>query len=172
MNVMTELKPLCYSYIRFSTPDQIKGDSNRRQIDKARAWALDNGYEFDESLTIRDEGKSAYKGAHLKTGNLGKFLLRIKDDDEIPKGSVLYVEAVDRLTRMEFTDAMHLILGLLEKVKLVIPQLLDQKTEVLFTSLLVYVLGLTLSLKGNLRTSKHHGKVSEEWPKKGAYILR
>jgi len=129
MDVMNELKPLCYSYVRFSTPDQIKGDSKRRQIDKARAWALDNGYDFDESLTIRDEGKSAYKGTHLKTGNLGKFLLRIKDDDEIPKGSVLYVEAVDRLTRMEFTDAMHLILGLLEKVKLVIPQLLDHPID-------------------------------------------
>ena len=91
---MTELKPLCYSYVRFSTPDQIKGDSKRRQIDKARKWAVENGYEFDESLTIRDEGKSAYKGAHIKNGNLGKFLERCKDGD-IPKGSVLYVEAID-----------------------------------------------------------------------------
>lgn len=126
---MTELKPLCYSYVRFSTPDQIKGDSKRRQIDKAREWALKNGYEFDESLTIRDEGKSGYKGDHLKTGNLGKFLKRINSEDDIPKGSVLYVEAVDRLTRMEFTDAMNLILGLLEKVKIVIPQLLPHPID-------------------------------------------
>jgi DNA invertase Pin-like site-specific DNA recombinase len=48
MNVITELKPLCYSYVRLSTPDQIKGDSKRRQVDKARKWALDNGYEFDD----------------------------------------------------------------------------------------------------------------------------
>jgi DNA invertase Pin-like site-specific DNA recombinase len=129
MIVMTALKPLCYSYVRFSTPDQIKGDSKRRQIDKARAWAFKEGYEFDESLTIRDEGKSGWKGDHLKTGNLGKFLKRINSEDDIPRGSVLYVEAVDRLTRMEFTDAMNLILGLLEKVKVMIPQLLPHPID-------------------------------------------
>jgi DNA invertase Pin-like site-specific DNA recombinase len=123
MNVMTELKPLCYSYVRFSTPDQIKGDSKRRQIDKAREWALDNGYEFDESLTIRDEGKSAHSGAHIKQGNLGKFLARIQDADEIPKGSVLFIEAIDRLTRMTELEAMELIINLLKKVDLVIHQM-------------------------------------------------
>jgi len=119
---MNELKPLCYSYVRFSTPDQIKGDSKRRQVDKARAWALENGYEFDESLTIRDEGKSAYKGAHIKGGNLGKFLEKCEDGD-IPKDSVLYVEAVDRLTRLTFWDAVTLISKLLEHVDLVISQI-------------------------------------------------
>jgi hypothetical protein len=69
------------------------------------------------NLTIRDEGKSGWKGEHLKTGNLGKFLKRIKDEGEIPEGSVLYVEAVDRLTRLEFTDAMNLILGQRKEVK-------------------------------------------------------
>jgi DNA invertase Pin-like site-specific DNA recombinase len=119
---MNELKPLCYSYVRFSTPDQIKGDSKRRQVDKARAWALEHGYEFDESLTIRDEGKSAYKGAHIKEGNLGKFLQRCNDGD-IPKGSVLYVEAIDRLTRLNSWDAQDLISNLLMHVDLVVSQI-------------------------------------------------
>lgn len=123
MNVMmTELRPLCYSYVRFSTPDQIKGDSKRRQIDKARAWAKENGYDFDDSLTIRDEGKSAYKGAHVKKGNLGKFLARC-EDGEIPRGSVLYVEAIDRLTRLDYWDAQDLISDLLRHVDLVVSQI-------------------------------------------------
>ena len=125
MNVMTQLKPLCYSYVRFSTPDQIKGDSNRRQVGKARTWALDNGYDFDESLTIRDEGKSAYKGAHIKNGNLGKFLERCKDGD-IRKGSVLYVEAIDRLTRLDYWDAQDLISELLKHVDLVVSQISNE----------------------------------------------
>lgn len=120
--MMTELRPLCYSYVRFSTADQIKGDSKRRQIDKARAWAEENGYDFDESMTIRDEGKSAYKGAHVKKGNLGKFLERC-EDGEIPKGSVLYVEAIDRLTRLDYWDAQDLISDLLRHVDLVVSQI-------------------------------------------------
>lgn len=120
--MMTALKPLCYSYVRFSTPDQIKGDSKRRQVDKAREWAKENGYDFDDSLTIRDEGKSAYKGAHVKKGNLGKFLARC-EDGEIPKGSVLYVEAIDRLTRLDYWDAQDLISDLLRHVDLVVSQI-------------------------------------------------
>jgi hypothetical protein len=32
-----------YSYIRFSSPEQAKGDSFRRQSEKAAAWAAKNG---------------------------------------------------------------------------------------------------------------------------------
>ncbi len=39
-----------YSYIRFSTPEQIKGDSLRRQLEGSRQWADENDYELDTSL--------------------------------------------------------------------------------------------------------------------------
>jgi DNA invertase Pin-like site-specific DNA recombinase len=32
-------KPTAYSYIRFSTPEQIKGDSLRRQVELSEAYA-------------------------------------------------------------------------------------------------------------------------------------
>jgi len=113
------LPPKVYSYVRFSTPDQIKGDSQRRQVEMARNWANSNGYELDESLTIEDYGKSAYKGDHLKTGNLGRFLERCHDGD-VPRGSILLVEAFDRLTRLPRTEALTLLLELIKYVDLVV----------------------------------------------------
>ncbi len=64
-------RPLCYSYIRFSTPEQIKGDSLRRQLEDTEKFAKDNGLYLDDSLTIKDLGVSAYKGRHKTHGALG-----------------------------------------------------------------------------------------------------
>lgn len=164
MNVMTEIKPLCYSYVRFSTPDQIKGDSKRRQIDKARAWALENGYEFDQSLTIRDEGKSAYKGAHIKNGNLGKFLERCKDGD-IPKGSVLYVEAIDRLTRLNYWDAQDLISDLLKHVDLVVSQISNEVITRKGGSTLAFSFA-GLIIGSNAESQRKSGNLRESWKTK------
>jgi len=49
-----------YSYIRFSTPEQLKGDSLCRQLEASRAYAKQHGLVLDENL--RDIGVSAFKG--------------------------------------------------------------------------------------------------------------
>src|SRR5690242_14410049 len=87
--------PSVYSYIRFSTPEQKLGDSLRRQVEAAKGWAARRGLQFDE--TLRDEGKSAYRGTHRTKGHLGRFLSRV-ENGEVPKGSVLVVENTDRLS--------------------------------------------------------------------------
>jgi DNA invertase Pin-like site-specific DNA recombinase len=63
-----------YSYLRFSTPEQSKGDSFRRQTAMAQQWCLQNGYELDASLTFHDLGISAYRGNNAETGKLADFL--------------------------------------------------------------------------------------------------
>ena len=55
---------------------------------------------LDDSLTLRDEGLSAYHQRHVKQGALGAFLAAI-DEGRIPPGSVLVVEGLDRLSRAE-----------------------------------------------------------------------
>jgi DNA invertase Pin-like site-specific DNA recombinase len=92
-----------YSYIRFSTPEQKLGDSERRQLELAEEFAAEEGLELDE--TLRDEGLSGYHGTHRKKGALGGFLQRIKAK-EIPKGSVLVVENIDRLGREDVLTAL------------------------------------------------------------------
>lgn len=89
---------LAYSYIRFSTPQQKLGDSLRRQVERTAAYCAEHGLTLDESL--RDEGLSGYHGMHRKKGALGRFVARVEAGD-IPKGSVLIVEAFDRLSRQE-----------------------------------------------------------------------
>lgn len=94
-----------YSYIRFSTPKQKEGDSERRQLQYAEAYARKHGLQLDDSLILRDEGLSAFKGHHIKKGSLGSFLESIKKGI-IPAGSVLFVESLDRLSREGPLDAI------------------------------------------------------------------
>ena len=51
-------RPKAYSYLRFSTPGQLEGDSLRRQTEAARAYAERHGLELSD-LSYRDLGKSA-----------------------------------------------------------------------------------------------------------------
>src|SRR5262245_19340268 len=87
-----------YSYIRFSRPEQSLGDSERRQVDAARAYAARKGLDFDETLQLVDRGRSGYKGDHRTKGVLGKFLKAVEAGD-VPAGSILIVENLDRLSR-------------------------------------------------------------------------
>ena len=71
-----------YSYIRFSSDKQAKGDSVRRQEKLRDNWIAKNKTKvyLDEN-TIEDFGLSASKGDNLdpKKGNLGKFLKLCRD---------------------------------------------------------------------------------------------
>lgn len=85
-----------YSYIRFSTPDQIKGDSFRRQTEKADEWARENGYQIVDVMA--DLGVSAFRGKNAKEGRLADFLALVQES-KITPGSVLIVESLDRFSR-------------------------------------------------------------------------
>lgn len=89
-----------YSYLRFSDPRQASGSSADRQLQYAQSWAAARELELDQSLSLKDEGLSAYHQRHVKQGALGAFL-RAVDEGRIPEGSVLIVEGLDRLSRAE-----------------------------------------------------------------------
>lgn len=88
--------PAAYIYVRYSTPQQEKGVSRERQKELCEAHCRQMGWEVAE--TIEDLGRSAWKADHLNGGNLGLFAQRVFDGD-IPPGSVLVVEQLDRLSR-------------------------------------------------------------------------
>lgn len=111
-------KKTAYSYVRFSTPDQIKGDSFRRQTEWSVSWCEQNEYTLAD-LTLHDLGVSAFKGKNAETGALGTFIDAI-ESGTIPKGSVLLVESLDRLSRNEIMEALELFLSILRRgVKIV-----------------------------------------------------
>src|SRR5437016_3288480 len=98
MSSKHSLIALVYSYIRFSTPEQAMGDSERRQVSDAKDWARRKGLELDESLKLRDRGLSGFHGDHRKKGALGRFL-ELVEAGKIAQGSILLVENIDRLSR-------------------------------------------------------------------------
>jgi len=103
-------RPKAYSYMRFSSPEQAKGASRRRQIEAAERYAAEHDLELDE--TLRDEGVSAFRGANRDaTSALGAFLDRVRTGLVAP-GSYLLVESFDRLSREQVLDALELFLSL------------------------------------------------------------
>jgi DNA invertase Pin-like site-specific DNA recombinase len=107
-------KPKAYSYVRFSTPAQAEGDSERRQTEAATAYARKRGLELDAELTFADLGVSAFHNANAKTGALGAFLEAVKDGT-VAKGSYLLVENLDRLTRADILEAQELFTGIIRR---------------------------------------------------------
>lgn len=104
-----------YSYIRFSSPEQAKGDSYRRQRKAAEDYCREHGIELASSreYTFLDKGRSAYKGRHLDDeGQLRRFL-DLVESGAIERGSYLLVESLDRLSRERVSTALPRFIDLL-----------------------------------------------------------
>ena len=101
--------PQVYSYIRFSTAEQSLGDSERRQLERTKAFADRKGLPFDATLRMTDRGLSGYHGYHRNKGVLGKFLQSVENGD-VPAGSILVVENIDRLSREGIATTLRSII--------------------------------------------------------------
>jgi DNA invertase Pin-like site-specific DNA recombinase len=107
------LNAQAYSYLRMSTDLQLKGDSRRRQLEASRAFAEANGLELAEGAEIEDIGISAFKGANVRDGALGRFLEAVKSGS-VKSGSYLIVESLDRLSREQVLTAHSLFLNIIQ----------------------------------------------------------
>jgi DNA invertase Pin-like site-specific DNA recombinase len=97
-------RPKAYSYLRFSTPDQMDGDSFRRQWEAAKDYAERYGLDLDHELTFHDLGVPGFRGANAERGKLKAFR-RAVEDEVVAPGSYLLIEDFDRLSRMDPWDA-------------------------------------------------------------------
>ena len=106
------MTPSVYSYLRFSTPEQAEGHSLKRQEDYAKHYADKHGLTLNKSLTLKDEGLSAYHQDHIKRGALGLFLKAV-EDKLIAPGSILIIECLDRLSRAAPYESQGIMLQLI-----------------------------------------------------------
>lgn len=108
------MKPkLAISYVRFSTMGQSEGDSIRRQTEATQAYCKKHGLILSDAFRLMDSGKSAFKGANRgPTAALGQ-LEKDVESGKIPKGTVLIVENLDRLSREDIVSAQLLLLNLI-----------------------------------------------------------
>jgi DNA invertase Pin-like site-specific DNA recombinase len=104
--------PKAYSYLRFSTPEQMKGDSHRRQSTLAQKYATEHHLDLDDTLTFKDLGVSAFRDKNAgEEGQLGAFLAAVEAGKVAP-GSYLLVESLDRINR----EAAWIVLGTLTNI--------------------------------------------------------
>ena len=106
--------PRVYSYVRFSTPEQAKGDSHRRQTEAAARYAVQRGLELDTELTFEDLGVSGYRGKNAETGRLGDFLELVRAG-RVARGSTLVVESLDRISRQAARKALRTLEDIVEE---------------------------------------------------------
>ena len=102
---------IVYSYIRFSSRKQKKGRSKDRQLE-GKEWIVRNNHT-EATQKLIDEARSGFHGDHVKKGFLGLFLNLIKEK-KVPKGSILLVEHLDRLSRQGLDDAYELFKSILK----------------------------------------------------------
>jgi DNA invertase Pin-like site-specific DNA recombinase len=157
-----------YSYIRFSTPEQAKGDSLRRQTELRDHWCKANNVRLDSSLTLRDEGVSGFTGEHRQNPDrhgLACFLEAVRTG-RVTKGAYLIVENLDRLSREDIVPAINLFTGiLLSGVNIV--QLVPHEQVYNAKSDMMEIMRALLELsRGNSESRRKSGMLAQAWIEK------
>lgn len=155
-----------YSYRRFSSGRQASGHSLERQTESARRWCKERGHQLDEGLALADLGVSAYSGDNVSRGALAGFLAAA-ESGRIPKGSILLVESLDRLSRAAIPEAVGLLTSIVRAgvrvVSLIDGHEWNEKTIEDSTSFLLSVL---LFSRAHEESSTKAKRVSEQFQKK------
>lgn len=156
-----------YSYMRFSTPDQRKGDSIRRQTAFLDAFVERNSLQLDTSLRFVDAGVSGHKGLHRSSDKyaLGYFLSLVKSG-RIAPGSYLIVESLDRLSREDVDEALELLLSLtrsgIKVVQLLPAEVIYQKP----VEPMKLMMGIMELSRGNSESRMKSERVGAAWENK------
>lgn len=136
-----------FSYLRFSTPEQMSGDSFRRQTALATDYAARNGLDLDTELNFHDLGLSAFRGKNSEVGRLADFLDAVRKG-LVPRGSFLLVESLDRISRQAARKALRVLENICEEDITVVTlsdnrvytkDALDNDPMALIMSLLVFI---------------------------------
>ncbi len=155
-----------FSYTRFSTAEQLKGDSLRRQTSLAQAYCERNGLLLDTSLVLQDLGVSAFRGANAKRGALAGFFNAIEDGQVLP-GDVLIVENLDRLSRENPLTAVDLLRSIVDRgvsVVTLAPEMVLSKETI--NSLAVLLPVVVQASLANSESVKKSERIGEAWADK------
>lgn len=160
-------KPKAYSYLRFSTPEQMRGDSFRRQSEMAQQWAARNNVELDEKLTFQDLGVSAFQGANAETGMLREFLEATRAG-MIEGGSFLLIESLDRLSRNTARKAMRLLEDICE-MGIAVVTLSDGKVYTdsnLSSDPISFMMAFMVMIRANEESATKARRLGQAWKEK------
>lgn len=158
-------KPKAYSYIRMSTPEQLKGDSLRRQLAKTDRYAAEHGLDVVDRFD--DWGVSAYRGKNAEFGALARFR-DLAQSGEIERGSYLIVESMDRLSRQNVMAAFNVLNSVIDcgitLVTLDDQQIYSEKTFSEQSYKLMIALGAMS--RAHDESKRKSGLLSDSWEEK------
>jgi DNA invertase Pin-like site-specific DNA recombinase len=170
MSAPTSQRRLAVSYTRYSDPSQADGDSESRQADMFKEFCT---YHNLTPLAERfaDRGLSGYKDQHRKKGRLGALIQMAKDGHFEP-GTVIVVEAWDRLGRLRPDEMTRLVSDLVRTgVGIGVCRLGQVFTDDDFGSDKWYTLSAFISLAYNESKQKAE-RVARAWTKRREAVAK
>lgn len=167
----TPAVPVAYSYIRFSTSEQKKGDSLRRQTELSESYATKHGLTLDNSLHLHDLGLSAFDRSNIERGALGGFLEAIKRGRIVP-GSVLLVESLDRLSRDKVLAALEIFISILRQGVTIVTLADDMvyNTESVGGNFGSLIISITIMARAHEESATKSRRIRAAWENKRANI--
>jgi DNA invertase Pin-like site-specific DNA recombinase len=153
---------VAFSYVRFSTAEQLKGDSLRRQTQAAETYAKNHGLTLDTSFSFRDLGVSAFKGKNVKDGALGSFLTAV-ENGKVPQGATLIVENLDRLSRSDIETALRLLLSIIDLGVIVVTLVPEQRYEKGKMDLVAFYMAIGVMQRANEESEMKSKRLSASW---------
>jgi DNA invertase Pin-like site-specific DNA recombinase len=161
-----EPTPKAYAYIRFSSSKQKDGDSIRRQLESARNYCAEHKIILDER-EFNDFAKSAYRKANIQKGSALSAFIALVDSGEIPRGSILLLESLDRLTRADIYSAITLLGSILMRGIVIIETAKNQTfTQKTLTEFLPMLNVLSTTLVAFDESSKKAVRSAANWDRR------
>lgn len=129
-------------------------------------WCMEKGYKLDESLALSDLGVSAYSGDNVSKGALAGFL-KAAETGRIPRGSILLVESLDRLSRASIPDAIAVLTKIVNAGVRVVSHIDGHEwNETTIKDAMSFMLSVLLFSRAHDESSKKAGRVSAQFQKK------
>lgn len=163
-----------YSYLRFSTPEQMQGDSFRRQTVAARTYAEQHGLELDTELSFHDLGVSAFRGKNVGIdGQLGVFLDAV-EKGVVPSGSYLLVESLDRISRQSARKALRVLEDIVEAGAVVVTLIDGRKydKESLDSDPMSLLLSILTFMRAHEESAIKSARLKAAWSEKRARAIQ
>jgi DNA invertase Pin-like site-specific DNA recombinase len=154
-----------FSYLRFSHRRQEAGDSLRRQLALSDDYVKKHNLRLNRTLT--DKGIPSFRGQNLQKGALGAFIKAIQLG-KVKPGSVLLVEALDRLSRNQILHQLTLFLQILA-AGIEIVTLCDGRSytqESINGNPVELIISIVLMIRGWNESETKSQRVKEAWDAK------
>lgn len=157
---------IAFSYIRFSRPEQLKGNSLRRQKKASADYAAEHNLELD-GRSMEDLGISGYRGKNAIEGALAGFLEGVRTN-KVEPGTTLMVESFDRLSRDEITDALTQFLNIIN-AGITVVTLMDKMTysrESINKNPSSLLMSIMIMARAHEESATKGERVADAWAKK------